>query len=156
MTKKCSKCLPPIKLLAHSAGVIEVIHQYKQNLVQLPHHSDFYHPDLVNASDAVVGKVGYSTLAEVDTAGVPFGHISRDGFRESAQLVAYIQKKMAGLPIDEDHFYNGRWLDRLPQLLEMPRMQRSGPNGSAQIAKYIGKLLDNSDENSIKLSKTDE
>jgi len=128
--------------------------QYKQNLVLLPHHSDYYHPDLVNASDAVVGKVGYSTLAEVYTAGVPFGHISRANFRESVQLVAYIQKEMAGLPIDEDHFYNGSWLNRLPQLLELPRMQHSGPNGSEQIAKYIGKLLDNTDKNSIKLCKT--
>ena len=141
---------------ARSAGVIEAIHQYKQNLVLLPHHSDFYHPDLVKASDAVVGKVGYSTLAEVYAAGVPFGHISRAGFRESVQLVAYVQKEMAGLPIDEHNFYNGSWLNRLPQLLELPRMQRSGLNGSAQIAKYIGKLLDNRDEKSIKLCKTAE
>jgi len=70
------------------------------------------------------------------------------------QLVADIEKEMAGLPIDEDHFYNGSWLNRLPQLLELPRMQRSGPNGSEQIAKYISKLLDNRDDNSIKLCKT--
>lgn len=128
--------------------------EFKQNLVLLPHHSDFYHPDLVNASDAVIGKVGYSTLAEVYTAGVPFGHISRAGFRESVHLVAFIQKKMVGLPIDEDHFYSGRWLNRLPQILEMPRMEHSRPNGSEQIAKYIAKLLDNSDENSLNLCKT--
>jgi len=70
------------------------------------------------------------------------------------QLAVFIQKEMAGLPIDEDHFYYGSWLNRLPQLLELPRMQRSGPNGSEQIAKFIGKLLDNTDENSIKLGKT--
>jgi hypothetical protein len=51
---------------ARTAGVIEAIHQSKQNLVLLPHHSGFYHPDLVNASDAVIGKVGYSTAGRTD------------------------------------------------------------------------------------------
>ena len=35
------------------------------NVLTLPFQSDLYHPDLINASDVVVGKVGYSTLAEV-------------------------------------------------------------------------------------------
>ena len=41
------------------------------NLIILPHRSDFYHPDLVNAADAVVGKVGYSTLSEIYHGGGP-------------------------------------------------------------------------------------
>ena len=32
-------------------------------LLMLPFHTDFYHPDLVAASDLVVGKLGYSTVA---------------------------------------------------------------------------------------------
>jgi hypothetical protein len=32
-------------------------------LIALPHRSEFYHPDLVAACDAVVGKAGYSTVA---------------------------------------------------------------------------------------------
>jgi hypothetical protein len=48
----------------------------EDNLVFLPRHSDLFHPDLVNACDAVIGKAGYSTVAEVYYAGVPFGYIS--------------------------------------------------------------------------------
>ena len=33
------------------------------NTVMLPHHSEFFHPDLILASDTVVGKAGYSTIA---------------------------------------------------------------------------------------------
>jgi hypothetical protein len=55
-------------------------------VVLLPHHSDFFHPDLVNACDAVIGKAGYSTVAEVYHAGVPFGYIARPRFRESQVL----------------------------------------------------------------------
>ncbi|MGE5839736.1 MAG: hypothetical protein ACM34H_07355, partial [Deltaproteobacteria bacterium] len=48
------------------------------NLFLLPHRSEFFHPDLVQASDALIGKVGYSTLSEVYWAGIPFGYIARD------------------------------------------------------------------------------
>ena len=111
------------------------------NLVLLPHHSDFYHPDLVNASDAVVGKLGYSTLAEIYHAGVPFGYISRPSFRESRKLADYAEREMACIAIEEADFHNGNWVSQLPQLLTLRQMQRSGPNGSEQIATYICELL---------------
>ena len=66
----------------------------QRNILLLPHHSDFFHPDLVNASDAVIGKVGYSTLAEVYHAGTPFGYISRNTFRESMKLLSFIEKNI--------------------------------------------------------------
>ena len=56
---------------------------WQENLVLLPHHSRFYHPDLVAAADAVVGKVGYSTVAETFHAGAPLGYVPRTRFRES-------------------------------------------------------------------------
>lgn len=111
------------------------------NLFLLPHHSDYFHPDLVNASDAVIGKVGYSTLAEVYHAGVPFGYIARRRFRESPILVSYIENQMKGLQIDDDAFYNGRWLSYLPDLLFFPRISRQDSCGATQVARFIGDLL---------------
>lgn len=116
-----------------------------ENLALLPHHSNFYHPDLVNASDAVLGKLGYSTLAEVYHAGVPFGYISRPNFRESERLAAYIEREMSGIAIQEADFLTGNWVSQLPKLLTLQRTQRKGPNGSDQIATYIYELLKDSD-----------
>ena len=113
------------------------------NLVLLPHHSDYFHPDLVNASDAVIGKVGYSTVAEVYCAGVPFGYIVRKKFPESGILASFIDNQMKGLPIDEQDFYNGNWISSLPDLLAMPRLRRQSPRGSEQIARFICGLLTN-------------
>jgi hypothetical protein len=107
------------------------------NLLLLPHHSSYFHPDLVHASDAVIGKVGYSTLAEVYSAGVPFGYIARSGFRESPKLVSFIRRHMKGWPIGEAAFYEGAWLSTLPELLALPRIRRRTPNGAAQAAKFI-------------------
>ncbi len=115
--------------------------EIRDNLVLLPHHSDYFHPDLLNASDAVIGKVGYSTLAEIFYAGVPFGYITRRRFRESRILVSYIEDKMNGLPIAENHFYNGAWLHSLSDLLAFPRIRRNGPRGAEQVARFVYDLI---------------
>ena len=111
-------------------------------LVLLPHHSDYFHPDLVNASDAVIGKAGYSTLAEVYQAGVPFGYVARPRFRESQVLAGYIEQHMHGLPVAEKDFQNGNWLASVEELLAMPRLSRGDPQGADQAARFIGELLD--------------
>ncbi len=113
----------------------------RDNLVLLPHHSDYFHPDLVHASDAVIGKVGYSTLAEIYYAGVPFGYIARSRFRESQRLVSFIEDKMPGQPISGDQFYSGDWPPCLPDLLALPRIHRTGPRGAEQAAHFIHGLI---------------
>ncbi len=111
--------------------------QYRDNLILLPHHSDFFHPDLVNAADSVIGKAGYSTIAEVFHAGVPFGYIPCPNNREASTLVAFIESEMPGLPISESTFQSGDWMELLKRLLNMPRLERDVPNGADQIAEFI-------------------
>lgn len=117
--------------------------EWHDNLVLLPRRSAFFHPDLVNASNAVVGKVGYSTIAEVYAAGVPFGHAARYPYPESPGLVDFISRQMRGVALSESDLGSGRWLAMLPKLLELPRQPRADSNGSEQIAAYIGKLSEN-------------
>ena len=112
------------------------------HLITLPHHSRFFHPDLINAADAVVGKVGYSTLAEVYHGGVPFGYIKRADFRESEILGAYVERHMNGLAIEEESFRTGDWISNTSRLLEMPRIRRKVPNGAEQVAEFVCGLLD--------------
>ncbi|MFH2132014.1 MAG: glycosyltransferase family protein [bacterium] len=112
------------------------------NLILLPYHSDFYHPDLVHAADAVIGKVGYSTLAEVYHAGIPFGYITRSGFRESGILSAFVQEKMHGLPITEAEYQDGSWTGRLRDLLELPTMPGTEKNGADHVADFLVNRLE--------------
>lgn len=111
------------------------------NLVLLPHRSEFYHPDLVNACDAVIGKLGYSTVAEVYHAGVPLGYVARARFRESPVMARFVQRHMRGLPISEAQFHSGDWLRRLPDLLALPRITPREPNGATQAARFLANLL---------------
>jgi hypothetical protein len=116
----------------------------EDNVLFLPHRSDFFHPDLVYASDVVVGKVGYSTLAEIYQAGVAFGYVLRRHFPESAFLADFINSRMHGLSIEADDFYKGGWTDVLQDLLRFPRIKRQYPNGATQISDFISDLIEKS------------
>ena len=113
----------------------------QDNLILLPENSEFFHPDLINASDAVIGKVGYSTIAEVYQAGIPFGYTARAQYRESEPLVNFIENKMHGFAIGQSEFNNGDWIHRIADLLALPRVQRDTSNGADQIAGFIANLL---------------
>ncbi|MDO8971903.1 MAG: hypothetical protein Q7U74_14510, partial [Saprospiraceae bacterium] len=111
----------------------------RQNLFLLPHRSNYYHPDLLHASDAVISKAGYSTIAEAYHAGIPFGYVSRSHFRESPVLSNFIQTRMAGFEIDGLSFQTGHWIDQIPDLLDLPRIIRHEPDGADQIAQFLKK-----------------
>lgn len=111
--------------------------------ISLPHRSDFFHPDLIAAADAVIGKIGYSTLAEIYHGGVPFGFIKRPNFQESDILAKFIEKHMSGFPIEEKLFRSGEWLDQVSSLLDIPRIQREESNGAEQIARFVKNLIRN-------------
>lgn len=107
------------------------------NLILLPHRSQFYHPDLMNAVDAAIGKAGYSTVAEAYHAGIPFGFVQREKFREAKTMGRFIQKQMRGIEINAAQFETGAWLSILPDLLDLPRIHRHEINGAEQIAEFI-------------------
>jgi len=113
----------------------------EKNRILLPHRSDYFHPDLVNAADAVIGKAGYSTVAEVYNAGTPFGYIPRPNSPESPRLVEFIKQNMAGFEIEESIFRKGDWLPILRKILRIPHKKPITPNGADQIARFIHKLL---------------
>ena len=115
--------------------------EQQSNLYLLPYRSGFNHADLVNAADAVVGKAGYSTIAEVYRAGIPFGYVPRSNFRETAKLVAFIEKEMQGLCINDVDFQAGKWFPKASRILNFPRIQRHDRNGSYQVADMIRNIL---------------
>jgi hypothetical protein len=116
--------------------------EIRDNVILLPHHSDYYHPDLVNTCDVVIGKAGYSTIAEVYAAGVPFGYVPRRHYPETPGLIAFIERNIDSVALQTEDFITGRWIEELPQLLDVPRRQRSGGNGAEQIAVYISRSID--------------
>jgi len=107
------------------------------NVHLLSPRSGIFHPDIAAASAGVVGKIGYSTLAEVYAAGVPYGYVPRPRFRESDVLSAFVEREMTGFAIDADELSDGRWVDRVPDLLALPRREEERVNGAAVVAEFL-------------------
>ncbi len=110
-------------------------------ILRLPIRSGIYHPDLVRAADAVIGKAGYSTLAEVYQADVPFGYVSRPEFREAPVLEAFTRKKLRALKVPDAVLEDGSWTALIPGLTTLLPSGRRRGNGAAQVAVFIVEIL---------------
>jgi hypothetical protein len=108
----------------------------------LPTHSDFYHPDLMAAADALVAKAGYSTIAEAYQCGLPFGYIRRPQSPESYALEAFINRHLPAKAIPTCSYADGTWISALPDLLGMPRVVAQRENGAVQAARNICGILE--------------
>lgn len=116
-------------------------YEKRGSLVVIPHHSNLYHPDLVAAADAMIGKLGYSTLAEAYATGIPYAYIPRERFPESLPMGRFAREMMDAVELSEARFFSGEWLDLLPAMLSRPRRQPDGLNGADQIASWILKKI---------------
>jgi hypothetical protein len=114
----------------------------RDNLIILPHHSGLYHPDLTACSDAVIGKLGYSTMAEAFQSAVRLGFIPRSRFPESPTLARFAESEMNGVAISQDDFVRGRWLDQVEVLLSGSAPARLDQDGAGQAARLIVKRFD--------------
>lgn len=143
--------LPMERVLKHQE-IVFVISGYSgtkvsaPNIRYLPAETDLFHPDIVRASDAVIGKVGYSTIAEVFHADVPLGYVSRPDFRESGPLASFIREEMRGLEIEPQSFADGTWPDILPQLFNLEGKMENRENGAVKCAEFLLELYESKDD----------
>jgi hypothetical protein len=77
--------------------------------VYIPLPLDTYVPDLVHASDCVLGKVGYGFVSECLCHHTPLVYISRSYWAEEACLTDLLQAYDAGLEMPFASFVGGEW-----------------------------------------------
>ena len=118
-------------------GGSDRVAQRRGRFLMLPFHSDFFHPDLVAASDLVVSKLGYSTVAEAYRAGTALAYVGRPRFPESPILAQWVEEHMVAAEIGEDALRDGAWLAAATELLEDPRRKPDEPNGAVRAAEVI-------------------
>ncbi len=93
----------------------------EKGIVLLPKFSQFYHPDLINAADVVIGKLGYSTLAEVISCGVPFGFVMRASYPETDCMREYVLTHLNSIEISAREYLEGNFMEKIQELLVMSR-----------------------------------
>lgn len=101
----------------------------------------WHHPDLVRGADAVIAKLGYSTVAETWRAGVPLGFIERPHFRESPVLADFVRANLPHLAITARDFTHGDWLANLDELLALKPFPPPKEDGAASAAAFLNRIL---------------
>jgi len=105
---------------------------------RLPVPSAIAHEDLVAACDAVIGKPGYSTAAEVLAQRTRFLYLSRPDWTEGPVLEAGLQRDGCARAIARDDFFAGRWREHLDALLAQPLPEQApAANGAEIIASQL-------------------
>jgi UDP:flavonoid glycosyltransferase YjiC (YdhE family) len=109
---------------------------------RLPTPSPIPHEELVAACDAVIGKPGYSTSAEVLAQRARFLYLSRPDWTEGPVLEAGLQRDGCARAIPRDDFFAGRWREHLEALLAQPLPTRPpAANGAEIIATQLLEML---------------
>jgi len=94
-------------------------------------------PHLVRAADAVVAKLGYSTVAEVWREGRPLAFVTRPDFRETPSLREWVAARLPGFEIPGPAFGAGAWIERLPELVDTPPPPPQPSGGAEQVVERM-------------------
>ncbi len=113
------------------------IERRRGRLLLLPFHSSYFHPDLVGAADVVVGKLGYSTVAEVCRAGAALAYVERPRFPESPVLARFVNQNLTSIVLEKGVFEAGQWQPSVLQLLGAQRRPPCGADGASEAAAAI-------------------
>ncbi len=105
---------------------------------RLPTPSPVPHEEIVAACDAVIGKPGYSTAAEVIAQRARFLYLSRADYTEGPVLEKGLQRDGCARAIPRGDFFAGRWREHLEALLAQPLPAQPPPaNGAEVIAAQL-------------------
>ncbi len=115
---------------------VKNIHKTR-NIIYLPHNHSFFHPDLVNASDLVIGKLGYSTVAEVYSLGKPFLYIGRRSFRESKILEKFVLEHLISEEVELETIFSARTIEKSINLISKTKIKTEHKNGAEEITDFV-------------------
>ncbi|GBB95817.1 hypothetical protein RclHR1_02620008 [Rhizophagus clarus] len=110
-----------------------------------------YIPDLTNAADAIIGKLGYGTCSECIGHGKPFIYVPRPQFIEELGLKRLMELQGLCVEMPKFHFESGKWK---PYIQKAYDLSLSSPNSITTIkplthdggfiaANLLEKFLDN-------------
>jgi hypothetical protein len=113
---------------------------WPENVIALPHRSGFPHPDLLMATDVLVGKLGYSTVVEAWRAAVDWIWLDRPAFAETAVLAEHVRRHHRQVRLEPGALGRGGWtaaLDCLTGPRPAPSFEDGAPAAAAAILRQI-------------------
>ncbi|KAK3244889.1 hypothetical protein CYMTET_45520, partial [Cymbomonas tetramitiformis] len=106
------------------------------NFIRAP--VDAYTPDLVAASNCVLGKIGYGTTSESLAHHVPLVYVRRNFFNEEPFLRKLLELHGCMVEMTRRDFFNGHWRPYLERALSLePSFPLEQTDGGAMVARTI-------------------
>ncbi|KAL6330600.1 hypothetical protein AAG906_003207 [Vitis piasezkii] len=90
---------------------------------------DAYTPDVIAASDCMLGKIGYGTFSEALAYKLPFVFVRRDYFNEEPFLRNMLEYYQGGIEMIRRDFLTGRWIPYLERAISLKPCYQGGSNG---------------------------
>ncbi|XP_050259528.1 L-arabinokinase-like isoform X2 [Quercus robur] len=97
---------------------------------------DVYTPDLIAASDCMLGKIGYGTVSEAMAYKLPFIFIRRDYFNEEPYLREMLEYYQGGVEMARRDMLSGCWIPYLERAVNLKPCYEGGTNGG-ELAAHI-------------------
>ncbi|KAG0472232.1 hypothetical protein HPP92_016778, partial [Vanilla planifolia] len=98
---------------------------------------DAYTPDLIAASDCMLGKIGYGTFSEALAYKLPFVFVRRDYFNEEPFLRNMLEYYQGGVEMIRRDLLTGRWKSYLERALTLTPCYDGGINGGEVAARIL-------------------
>ncbi|XP_010548967.1 PREDICTED: L-arabinokinase-like [Tarenaya hassleriana] len=97
---------------------------------------DAYTPDLIAASDCMLGKIGYGTVSEALSYRLPFVFVRRDYFNEEPFLRNMLEFYQCGVEMIRRDLLMGHWRPYLERAISLKPCYEGGTNGG-EVAAHI-------------------
>lgn len=98
--------------------------------------------DILRSSDAMIGKPGYGSFAEVACNAIPMLYVKRNDWPEEPYLVEWLNSHGRSLEISRAQLERGDIFDALRALWALPQQPAIEPVGVQQAADYLAAALD--------------
>ncbi|KAK3211979.1 hypothetical protein Dsin_016685 [Dipteronia sinensis] len=97
---------------------------------------DAYTPDIIAASDCMLGKIGYGTVSEALAYKLPFVFVRRDYFNEEPFLRNMLEFYQGGVEMIRRDLLTGHWEPYLERAISLKPCYEGGINGG-EVAAHI-------------------
>ncbi|XP_062163501.1 L-arabinokinase-like isoform X1 [Alnus glutinosa] len=121
-----------------------------QNFLKLA--KDAYTPDLIAASDCMLGKIGYGTVSEALAFKLPFVFVRRDYFNEEPFLRNMLEYYQSGVEMIRRDLLTGHWKPYLERAISLKPCYEGGINGGEVAAQILQETATGKNYTSDKLS----
>ncbi|KAK9097688.1 hypothetical protein Syun_024733 [Stephania yunnanensis] len=98
---------------------------------------DAYTPDVMAASDCMLGKIGYGTVSEALAYKLPFVFVRRDYFNEEPFLRNMLEYYQGGVEMIRRDLLTGHWAPYLQRAVSLKPCYEGGINGGEVAARII-------------------